>query len=81
MRNEYSAGLEPDLLEKIRASDTVISTQICTVRLEKVGATPVEIRPRDVGTHTQGWSVGEKEIPVQTLETAIIVGMEMQARG
>ena len=81
MRNEYSAGLEPDLLEKIRASNTVVSTQICTVRLEKVGANPVEIRPRDVGTHTQGWSVGEKEIPVQTLETAIIVGMEMQARG
>ena len=81
MRNEYSAGLEPDLLEKIRASDTVISTQICTVRLEKVGANPVEIRPRDVGTDTQGWSVGEKEIPVQTLEAAIIVGMEMQARG
>ena len=81
MRNEYPAGLESDLLEKIRASNTVVSTQICTVRLEKVGATPVEIRPRDVGADTQGWSVGEKEIPVETLETAIIVGMEMQARG
>ena len=73
--------MEPDLLEKVRASNSVVSTQICTVRLEKVGATPVEIRPRDVGTDTQGWSVGEKEIPVETLETAIIVGMEMQARG
>ena len=79
MRNEYPAGLESDLLEKVRASDTELRTSICTVRLEKVGATPVEIRPRDVGTDTQGWSVNE--IPVQTLEAAIIVGMEMQARG
>ena len=79
MRNESAGGMESDLLEKIRSSNTVISTQICTVRLEKVGATPVEIRPRDVGTDTQGWSVNE--IPVQTLEAAIIVGMEMQARG
>ena len=81
MSNEYPAGLEPDLLEKVRASDTELRTSICTVRLEKVGANPVEIRPRDVGADTQGWSVGEKEIPVETLETAIIVGMEMQARG
>ena len=78
--NESTPGLEPGLLEKVRASNTVISTQICTVRLERVGSDPVEIRPRDVGTDTQGWSIGEKEIPVQTLEAAIIVGMEMQAR-
>ena len=77
--NESTPGLEPGLLEKVRASNTVISTQICTVRLERVGSDPVEIRPRDVGTHTQGWSVNE--IPVQTLEEAIIVGMEIQARG
>ena len=80
MRNEYSAGLEPDLLEKIRASDTVISTQICTVRLEKVGATPVEIRLRDVGTDFEGWEIN-RLFGTQTLEAAIIVGMEMQARG
>ena len=79
--NEYPAGLESDLLEKVRASDTELRTSICPVRLERVGSVPVEIRPRDVGTDTQGWSVGEKEIPVQTLEAAIIVGMEMQARG
>ena len=78
--NEYSAGLESDLLEKVRASDTELRTSICTVRLERAGSDPVEIRPRDVGTDTQGWSIGEKEIPVQTLEAAIIVGMEMQAR-
>ena len=79
MHNESTTGMESDLLEKIRSSDTVISTRICSVRLEKVGSDTVEIRPRDVGTHTQGWSVNE--IPVQTLETAIIVGMEIQARG
>ena len=48
MSNEYPAGLEPDLLEKVRASDTELRTSICTVRLEKVGANPVEIRPRDI---------------------------------
>ncbi len=79
MKNESTEGMESDLLEKIRSSDTFISTRICTVRLEKVGSDTVEIRPRDVGTNTQGWSVNE--IPVQTLETAIIVGMEIQARG
>ena len=80
-RNESTPGLEPGLLEKVRASNTELRTSICTVRLERVGSDPVEIRPRDVGTDTQGWSVGGKEIPVQTLEAAIIVGMEMQARG
>ena len=79
--NECTPGLEPVLLEKVRASNTELRTSICTVRLERVGSDPVEIRPRDVGTDTQGWSIGEKEIPVQTLEAAIIVGMEMQARG
>lgn len=79
MKNESAGGMESDLLEKVRSSDTVISTRICTVRLEKIGSDTVEIRPRDVGTNTQGWCVNE--IPVQTLETAIIVGMEIQARG
>ena len=81
MRNESAGGMESDLLEKIRSSDTVISTRICTVRLEKVGSDTVEIRPRDVGTNTQGWSVNEIPVQIQTLETAIIVGMEIQARG
>ncbi len=81
MRNEYPAGLEPDLLEKIRASNTTIRTKITTVRLVKVGTTDIEIKPRDIGEDTQGWSVGEAEIRCQTLENAIIVGMEMQARG
>jgi hypothetical protein len=80
MRNEYPAGLESDLLEKVRASDTELRTSICTVRLEKVGATPVEIRPRDVGTDFEGWEIN-RLLGTQTLEVAIIVGMEMQARG
>ena len=80
MRNEYSAGLESDLLEKVRASDTELRTSICTVRLEKVGATPVEIRPRDVGTDFEGWEIN-RLFGTQPLEAAIKVGMEMQARG
>jgi hypothetical protein len=51
------------------------------VRLEKVGSPTIEIRPRDIGTDTQGFSVGEAQIPVQTLKEAIVVGMEIQARG
>jgi hypothetical protein len=50
------------------------------VRLEKTGASTIEIRPRDIGTDKEGWSVGESQIPVQTLKEAIIVGMEIQAR-
>ena len=75
-----TTGLESDLLEKVRKSDSRISTRITTVRLEKPQATMLEIRPRDVGTDTEGWSVGPQEIPVETLEEAIILGMEIQAR-
>lgn len=81
MDNESPTRMESDLLEKIRASNTTIRTKITTVRLVKVGTTDIEIKPRDIGEDTQGWSVGEAEIPVETLENAIIVGMEMQARG
>ena len=80
MKNESAGGMESDLLEKIRSSDTVISTRICTVRLEKAGSDTVEIRPRDVGTDFEGWEVN-RLFGTQTLETAIIVGMEIQARG
>ena len=81
MDNESPTRMESDLLEKIRASNTTIRTKITTVRLVKVGTTDIEIKPRDIVEDTQGWSVGEAEIPCQTLENAIIVGMEMQARG
>tara|TARA_R110000765_G_C18720740_1_gene584237 strand:- start:35 stop:172 length:138 start_codon:yes stop_codon:yes gene_type:complete len=40
----------------------------------------LEIRPRDVGEDTEGWTVGTEEIPVETLEEGIIVAMEIQAR-
>ena len=75
-----STRIQPDLLEKIRASNTRISCSITTVRLEKVGSTMLEIKPRDVGTDSEGWTVGPEEIAVQTLEEGIIVGMEIQAR-
>ena len=80
MKNESAEGMESDLLEKIRSSNTVVSTRICTVRLEKAGSDTVEIRPRDVGTDFEGWEVN-RLFGTQTLETAIIVGMEIQARG
>ena len=80
MIREMSQGMESDLLAQIRKSDTRISCRITTVRLEKPRATMLEIRPRDVGTDTEGWAVGPQEISVETLEEAIILGMEIQAR-
>lgn len=80
MIREMSTRIQPSLLEKIRASNTRIRCSITTVRLEKVGSTMLEIKPRDVGTDTEGWTVGPEEIAVQTLEEGIIVGMEIQAR-
>jgi hypothetical protein len=74
-------GLSPDLLDKVRQSDTRISTRITTVRLEKAGSPMLEIRPRDIGTDTEGWAIGKEEIPCQTLEDAIIIGIEILARG
>jgi len=81
MDNESPTWMESDLLEKVRASNTTIRTKITTVRLVKAGATDIEIKPRGVGTDTQGWAVGEAEIPCHTLEEGIIIGMEIQARG
>ncbi len=80
MDNESPTRMESDLLEKIRASNTTIRTKITTVFLEKVGSDTVEIRPRDVGTDFEGWEIN-RLFGTQTLETAIIVGMEIQARG
>ena len=81
MLSESTQGLQSDLLEKIRASDIRISCRITEVRLEKARATTITIKPRSIGTDQEGWQIGEKEIPCDTLETAIIVGLEMQARG
>jgi hypothetical protein len=75
------AGLSSDLLDKVRQSDTRISTRITTVRLEKAGSPMLEIRPRDIGTDQEGWAIGKEEIPCQTLEDAIIIGIEILARG
>ena len=77
---EMSTRIQPDLLEKIRASDTRIRCSLTTVRLEKAGSTMLEIKPRDVGTDSEGWTVGPEEIAVQTLEEGIVVAMEIQAR-
>ena len=80
MIREMSTRIQPDLLEKIRASDTRIRCSLTTVRLEKAGSTMLEIKPRNVGTDSEGWTVGPEEIAVQTLEEGIVVGMEIQAR-
>jgi len=77
---EMPTRIQPSLLEKIRKSNTRLRCSTTTVRLEKAGATMLEIRPKNVGTDTEGWQVGEEEIQVETLEEAIIVGMEIQAR-
>ena len=80
MEHESTRWIQSGLLEKVRKSNTQISTRITTIRCEKLGSTPIEIKPRGVGTNTQGWAVGEAEIPANTLEEAIVVAMEIQAR-
>jgi hypothetical protein len=51
------------------------------VRLERFGTPMLEIRPRDIGTDQEGWAIGKEEIPCQTLEDAIVIGLEILARG
>ena len=58
MIREMPQRSESDLLAQIRKSDTRISCRITTVRLEKPRATMLEVRPRDVGTDTEGDSHG-----------------------
>jgi hypothetical protein len=67
-------------LEKIRASDINISCKITEVQLSKARAATLAIKPRDIGTDTEGWTIGEKEIPCNSLEQAIIVGIEILNR-
>jgi hypothetical protein len=76
---EMSTRIQPDLLEKIRASNTRLSCRATTVRLEKTGSTMLEIKPRDVGTDFEGWEI-EGLLGTQTLEEAIILCMEIQSR-
>ncbi len=80
MISEMPEGIPSGLLAQIRASNTRISCRITTVRVERPRSTMLEIIPRDVGTDSEGWSIGKEEIPVKTLEEGIIVAMEMQAR-
>jgi len=81
MTSESTTGIQSDLLEKIRTSDIRISCRITEVRLTKARATTVAIKPRDVGEDTECWTIGEKEIPCNTLEEALIVGIEILNRG
>ncbi len=80
MTREMPEGSESGILAQIRKSNTTFRSELTTVRLENPRATMLEIRPRDVGTDTEGWAVGPQEIQVETLEEAIILGMEIQAR-
>jgi len=81
MPSESATGIQSDLLETLRASDIRISCRITEVRLEKARATTLAIKPRGVGTDTECWTIGEKEIPCNSLEEAIIVGIEILNRG
>ena len=80
MIHEMPEGSESGILAQIRKSNTTFRSELTTVRLENPRATMLEIRPRDVGEDTEGWTVGTDEIQVETLEEAIILGMEIQAR-
>lgn len=71
---------ESELHERIRRSETQFVSQKCIVRMVRADVSDIEIKPRNIGEDTEGWSVGKEEIPTDTLEEAIIVGMEMQAR-
>ena len=79
MISEMPPRVESGILAQIRKSNTRISTKLTTVRLENPRATMLEIRPRDVGTDFEGWEI-EGLLGTQTLEEAIILGMEIQAR-
>ena len=81
MPSESATGIQSDLLETLRASDIRISCRITEVQLQKARATTLAIKPRDVGEDTEGWQIGEKEIPCNSLEEAIIVGIEILNRG
>ena len=81
MPSESTTGIQSDLLETLRASDIQISCRITKVQLQKARATTLAIKPRSVGEDTEGWTIGEKEIPCNTLEEAIIVGIEILNRG
>ena len=81
MPSESATGIQSDLLETLRASDIQISCRITEVQLQKARATTLAIKPRGVGTDTEGWQIGEKEIPCNTLEEAVIVGIEILNRG
>ena len=80
MTSESATGIQSDLLEKIRTSDIRISCKITEVQLQKARATTVTIKPRDVGTDFEGWTV-EERVGTETLEEAIIVGIEILNRG
>ena len=80
MISEMPEGLESEFLEQIRKSATTFRTKLTTVYVCRPAVPEVEIIPRSVGTDQEGWAVGKEEIPVSTLEEAIIVGMEIQAR-
>lgn len=80
MPSESATGIQSDLLETLRASDIQISCRITEVQLQKARAKTCTIKPRDVGTDFEGWTVEEK-LGTETLEAAIIVGIEILNRG
>ena len=79
MNNASAGGMESYILEKIRKSNTTFRSRITTVRCEQAGSTPIEIKPRDVGTDFEGWTV-EERLGTKTLEKAIIVAIEILNR-
>ena len=80
MIREMPERLESGILAQIRKSNTRIRSKLTTVYVCRPAVPDVEIIPRCVGTDQEGWGVGPEEIPVTSLEEAIIVAMEIQAR-
>ena len=80
MISEMPKRVESRILAQIRKSNTTFRTKLTTVYVCRPAVSEVEIIPRSVGTDQEGWSVGKEKSPVETLEEAIILGMEIQAR-
>ena len=80
MIREMPKGSKPGILAQIRKSATTFRSKFTTVYVCRNAVPDVEVILQGVGTDQEGWGVGKEEIPVTSLEEAIIVAMEIQAR-
>ena len=68
-------------LEKVREVFTEYRCEGLHVLCETPWAETIRVKPRDFGSDTNRWLVGDEEVPAATLEAALIVACEMVNRG